>query len=146
MIVCRLSVLVALACATLSPRSFGFGEQLDNPAEKGPAAARLDRYGDPLPSGAVARLGTQRWSTGELLLAAALSPDGTVIAASGNRSVWLLDAKTGKQVRRLEQDTFGRSMLAFSPDGKKLVVGDGRRMVIWDAVTGNKDKELPFQA
>ncbi len=72
----------------------------------GPVAA--DRYGDPLPAGAVARLGTVRFrhETGASHLA--FSPDGKALGCN-NQVVW--DAATGKELYRLPENC-----LAISAD------------------------------
>src|SRR5688572_32145558 len=49
-----------------------------------PLSPRTDRYGDALPEGAIARLGTLRLTHLGAIEAVAISPDGTV-AASGVR-------------------------------------------------------------
>jgi WD40 repeat protein/DNA-directed RNA polymerase specialized sigma24 family protein len=120
----------------------------------------LDRYGDPLPAGALARLGTVRFRHGGQVHSVAFSPDGKIIASGGFGRIMLWEAETGKPlgplVRKLHPPgapgkppeprvehghTFG---LAFTSDGKQLIsVGSptvDRRTgnyVFWD-VEGRK--------
>src|SRR5947209_8234269 len=62
-------------------------------------APRTDRYGDPLPDGAVARLGTVRFRFGGSISALAVSPDGKrVLVADQERSVTVFDAATGRRL------------------------------------------------
>ncbi len=56
---------------------------------------RLDRHGDPLPEGALARLGTVRLRTGGTVRGLALSPDGTRVAAVSADRVYVWDRVTG---------------------------------------------------
>jgi WD40 repeat protein len=95
---------------------------------------RLDLYGDPLPEGAVARLGTVRWRT-SLALCPTFSPDGKVLFAG--RSLW--DAASGKELVRLEGVPLRhvQQQAAFSPDGATLATLDNTNVVrLWDARTG----------
>src|SRR5437773_6382306 len=75
----------------------------------GPAAAQppLDPLGDPLPPGAVARLGTTRlaFRGATTMQSAFFSPDGKTIFArdAQAQSVVLWDAVTGKERRRLAE-------------------------------------------
>jgi hypothetical protein len=62
-------------------------------------------YGDPLPEGAVARLGTRRFRVDAEIEGLAFAPDGKTIAVRGNGGLWLLDAVGGQQLRRV--DSFG---------------------------------------
>src|SRR5437867_2626925 len=65
-------------------------------------AARLDAYGDPLPDGAAARLGTARFRTGWVTNASVLSPDGKTFAvALPGRTLQLIDAASGKKTRQI---------------------------------------------
>src|SRR5438128_1556201 len=52
------------------------------PAQK-PEPTRTDRYGDPLPNGALQRLGTLRLHQDGVILALAYSPDGKMLVSGG---------------------------------------------------------------
>jgi RNA polymerase sigma factor (sigma-70 family) len=141
---------VVLAAAVLGAGVLGLGAGAPQPAEPPngeappPAAAavpRVDRYGDPLPSGAIRRFGTARF---RLLGGFVLSPDGTTLASSG-RTIGLWDAATGKPrgVTPMTTAPFHTSTtpVAFTPDSTRLVVlgpeeveGQGR-LVVWDVAT-----------
>jgi WD40 repeat protein len=118
--------------------------------DKGAAAVR-DRYGDPLPPAAIARLGTTRLrhTRGWRLEDAAFSPDGKVLASLGGDSrLRLWDTADGKELQstRLESLSLLSPAVAFSGDGKLLAVGGYYRGVVqvYEVATG---KEIArFQA
>lgn len=86
-----------------------------------PPWAGRDRYGDPLPPGALARCGTVRLrSVGGPF---ALSPDGKTVATGGDQ-IRLWDAKTGVELRTFSvaEDTFA-AQLRFIDGHHLLVVG-----------------------
>jgi WD40 repeat protein len=98
---------------------------------------RHDNQGEPLPAGAVQRLGTSRLRMEGQVVSLAISHDQRMIASSdtaGNIMVW--EVKTGRRVRRF--DSIVRSAgLAFSPDGKRLVAANhGGDACCFDVTTG----------
>jgi hypothetical protein len=66
---------------------------------------KVDRQGDPLPAGAVARLGTVRFRPADEVLALAISPDGKTLASAGWRDVALWELATGKKIARFRGDS-----------------------------------------
>ena len=65
------------------------------------------------------------------------SPDGKTLASgSGDKTIRLSDAVTGKQKQTLTGHTWRVSSIAFSPDGKMLASGSDQEICLWDAVTG----------
>ncbi|MCE9534767.1 MAG: PQQ-like beta-propeller repeat protein [Planctomycetes bacterium] len=86
--------------------------------------ARLDRFGDPLPNGAIHRLGTTRFRPASPHGQFALSPNGKVFATGESRDVSLWDAETGKPLwsSRLPGE-MKCDRLMFSPDGQKPAPG-----------------------
>src|SRR5262245_468766 len=108
------------------------------------AQPRTDHHGDPLPDGAVARLGTVRLRhhSGYGLMGMACSPDGKVFATTGfDVGARLWDAATGKPLRQLDlppHHTSGGISLTFSNDGTRLVTGtfEADNLFLWEVATG----------
>src|SRR5262245_50725391 len=105
---CR-ALSVLLAWLALAPPPAAWGAPPALPRGQG----RTDRYGDPLPPGAVARLGAARFRLDRRPDGVAFSPDGGTLAVLTstleNATIWLWDVQTGKNLRRLP--------LALSPHG-----------------------------
>jgi WD40 repeat protein len=134
-----------LGLALLAMTGLGLGAGLtflqepvgDKPANPSPAAPpaqakdepRRDRYGDPLPMGAVARLGTLRFRAPGEIVALAFAPDNKTLAVSAHGGLFLFDAASGKRIKRFptvtddsERGTRAtENLLLFSPDGKRLI-------------------------
>ncbi len=121
---------------------------------KAPDAAqpRSDALGDPLPAGAVARLGTTRLRHESGVEAVAYSADGKRLFSAGRDGelrVW--DAATGKALHALRTHVplglgplFGASVsLAVSPDGTTAALGASDGIIyVWDLATGQLRSRL----
>jgi WD40 repeat protein len=82
-------------------------------------------YGEELPPGAVARLGTRAFRHAGRINAVAFSPDGTILATGGDRGVRFWDAATGTELHTLIPHQESVVAIAFSRDGKYLASGGG---------------------
>src|SRR5262249_12522587 len=60
-------------------------------------ATRTDCYGDPLPPGALARMGTVRYRPGSQEFCLALSPDGKTLVTGEDGVVRFWELATGKE-------------------------------------------------
>jgi WD40 repeat protein len=117
-----------------------------------PQAPGKDKYGDPLPPGAVARFGTVRFraaGNGGFL------PDGkTVVSASPwGHSVRVWDAITGKVLRELDTKPLSIRSSEVSPDGRFFAASgflpfkDAEAIqgavAIWDIASGKMVRQWP---
>ncbi len=120
-------------------------------AASNPPQPRTDLNGDPLPPGAVARLGAARLCQ-QAQTFLAFSPDDKTIAALDNGCLRLWDVRTGRELRHFDNQSV-RALpapnvpLAFSADGKLVALICGLNTVrIWETATGrevDKIENLP---
>ena len=108
------------------------------------AAGDGDQFGDPLPRGAIARLGTVRLRHSGPIQAVAFSPDGQFLAstnAADGAEARIWETATGKRVGALiDQSGSITKCIAWSPDGKLLASDKGTG--IWEVATGKRSPTL----
>jgi WD40 repeat protein len=118
--------------------------------------ARTDLYGDSLPPGVTARLGTVRWRAQHGIRRMAFLPGGHYLATTGGSALSVWDVETGRVVRTIgTKDTPVEGEFALTPDGKWLVsahyLGNPTaqepqklRMVLWDLSSGMAALQTDF--
>ncbi len=115
-------------------------------ANADPAAApRIDRLGDPLPAGAVARLGTVRLRHGVCnICSVAFTRDGrTLLSADSESVICAWDSATGRPVRRFHPAPTPYGHIALSPDGElAATVGPDGYVALWSVATGKELRRL----
>ncbi len=135
-------LLVLCACLTLTVCRSAHGDADKN------AAVRTDQQGDPLPEGAVARLGTVRFRHGGCIEAGVFATDGKTLTTYGADEVirtWAIPS--GRQVAevpRLGPRPEWIGAATFSANGKLLAIGcaernnEDRLVLLYDARTGRE--------
>jgi WD40 repeat protein len=108
------------------------------------APTRLDFNGDPLPLGAMARIGTVRFRHGANVRQVAFTPDSKTLYTTcyGEKVVHAWSVADGREKRQFG-GTSDVGCIAVSPDGKLLATGESDESVrLWDAATGQETRRL----
>jgi WD40 repeat protein len=133
-------------------RTAGVSQQVEaetsrpTPAVRQPAAeiprTPRDRFGDPLPAGAVRRFGTLRFRHDEIV-ELAFTPDRKhLIAGTGRNPLAVFDATTGRKLRSVGKSSPNNyTGFALSPDGKRVACC-GFDVFVWNLETGRLIREL----
>ena len=118
--------------------SIGFALTL-GPSANGQGEPRTDLYGDPLPVGALGRLGTTRLRHGAFIRTVAFLPDGkTLASADGDGTVCLWDIATGKERTHYRIRPGPGASMTFSPDNRLLACSNGHELGLYDTATGKR--------
>jgi len=110
--------------------------------------APIDLYGDPLPPGAIARMGTLRDEVGCVTSRIVFSPDGKFLTSTTTcekNPLRLWDPASGRVIRELKELDRGEGCwpVAFSLDGKLIAAGVSLgTIVIGRTDTGEKIREF----
>jgi RNA polymerase sigma factor (sigma-70 family) len=94
---------------------------------------RKDQQGDPLPRGAIARLGTVRLRREDQTACDfAFTPDGKALVSARNpKVVQFWDVKTGKPLQEFRHKNRFITF-ALSANGKLLATGNREEIIVWD--------------
>jgi WD40 repeat protein len=91
------------------------------PAAPPSRSPKVDRYGDPLPSGAAMRLGTVRFRQDQYIDHIVYAPDGrSVVTGVGEHRLQVWDARDGKKLGQIDVGIEAVRDFAFSPDGTTI--------------------------
>jgi WD40 repeat protein/beta-lactamase regulating signal transducer with metallopeptidase domain len=125
--------------------------QSDSDATKDSTAAAGDKhdvYGDPLPAGALLRLGTVRLRHSHVAISVAFSPNGQTLATAAWRDsqIRLWDVRTGHLIRTFRGSSRNTArQMAFSPNGTKLAaVCSNGGVQLWDVASGLELRETDY--
>src|SRR5579883_1577019 len=134
----RVALLTVVVCGFVLSLTFA------DEAKPDKFPPRVDANGDPLPAGALMRLGTSRFRHGDQIYSVAVSPDGKWIATGNSRrneaSVAVWEATTGRRIHLWADQAHVVRGLAFSPDSKRIAVANGYgKVVLFDR---GSDKKL----
>jgi RNA polymerase sigma factor (sigma-70 family) len=100
----------------------------------------VDRFGDPLPDGAVLRLGTTRLRHADVC-ALAFTADKSLVSFGRDYELRTWDPATGRQIaeRAFEKNKLYRNRAGYlSPDAKRLAIQRDDCMKVFDAAAGRE--------
>jgi WD40 repeat protein len=109
------------------------------------ADTRIDRYGDPLPPGAIARLGTVRLRHPNDVQGVVFSPEGKRMASwGGDGAVRLWDIASGKLLAVLAGHHALVRSVSFSADGRSILSASGDGTVRIHNLSGKSARSIRF--
>jgi WD40 repeat protein len=151
-LLCRLRGLAAVTATALALVGSVLPAGPPKPAAE-KAEAALDALGDPLPAGALARLGTPRFKHCGRVVALTLSADSKLLATGDEACVIRLwEVASGKLLHRFDGHCLSgvARSIALAPDGKALAAAVNRKglggpleqVVLWDTASGKELRRL----
>ncbi|MBY0526825.1 MAG: sigma-70 family RNA polymerase sigma factor [Gemmataceae bacterium] len=119
---------------------------VDNPTPE--RFDRKDAFGDPLPDGALFRIGTGRLRHGQTITQVAFAPHEKLLVSSGaDATLRVWEVGTGKEVRRLAHGAYGVNSssytnFAIAPDGLTLAGNRADKLHLYETATGKLKLQL----
>jgi sugar lactone lactonase YvrE len=112
----------------------------------------MDLHGDPLPPGAIARMGTVRKRNGRRdysinMRSVSFSPNSDILASGcvdGTIRLW--ETATGKEIRQWTSGASTVICVAFSPDGQLLASTGDKAVQLWAVPSGKGIRSLQGHA
>jgi RNA polymerase sigma factor (sigma-70 family) len=106
--------------------------------------AKKDLYGDPLPDGAIARMGSIQLRHAGLSDFVFVDDGKTVLSAGADRVLRFWDVAKGKLARvvKLTGESGPGRAVTLSPDGKLLAAVDQDKLIVWDVETGKEINKI----
>ncbi|HEX2474789.1 MAG TPA: WD40 repeat domain-containing protein, partial [Lacipirellulaceae bacterium] len=127
------------------------GNSATSPASSAPSPDNaVDQYLDPLPQGAIARLGTVRYRHSGWYKRMAFLPDGeTFLVGTGDNTLRAWNAATGKLVHELDLAGYRLQAFCLAPSGELLATLSHKRnanereydfrLTVWDPETWSEE-------
>jgi WD40 repeat protein len=121
----------------------------DSPKTEDDKQAKKDYYGDPLPPGVLARLGTMQLR--HFNADFAFSSDGkSLISAGIDQRVQTWDVATGKlaktiKIQRTTRKSESFHQLKLAPSGQILAVWEGKHAFVYNTSTGKEIQSVPVE-
>lgn len=104
---------------------------------------RLDLYGDALPPGATARLGTVRGGHRGGINCLAFTPDNkALLSFGGDSTLRMWDPATGKEIRRFHQPLLFFPNAVIAANARTAAFIDSRTVHLWDLAAGKEFRRL----
>jgi WD40 repeat protein len=119
---------------TASPKPIPSPSQTPTPILETAISPQVIRPGN---AGQVAEI--DRFGKGTILAGPLSSPDGSWLAVPTSTGVYLYDAHTMQELRRLPTPT---RFIAFSPDSRQLAASGREKITLWDPASGDLLLEL----
>jgi WD40 repeat protein len=108
----------------------------------------IDRNGDPLPAGAVGRLGTTRWRHVDdrgISWVRFSADGGTVLSVGSEGSVRCWETATGRERWHFGVEGGDGDQVVITPDGRVVVSWTGHVIRVWDPAAGKLLRELQVE-
>ncbi len=139
----RISAVVLLGAAISIAAALGGSQQpeakptTEKPGKPEKPTARVDRFGDPLPEGALMRLGTARMRVPQMA-GVGFRPNGELVAIDERLKihVWPPDGNSPPRVASVDVNYRGYGPVTISPDACSVAaIVENKKVTVWDIST-----------